>query len=119
MADKKISQLTEVTSLPDSAKLYAVDLSRAVGDRDVQINKSNLIPASKSNFTFFIASSNASQEVKDLADFVCDGTNDELVVNDAISQLPDIYSSGRRGGVILFSEGNFYFEDPISITEVM
>ena len=119
MAEKKISQLTEVTSLPDSAKLYAVDLSRAVGDRDVQINKSNLIPTSKSNFTFFIASSNASQEVKDLADFVCDGTNDELVVNDAISQLPDIYSSGRRGGVILFSEGNFYFEDPISITEVM
>jgi len=119
MADKKVSQLTEVTTLPDNSKLYAVDLSRAEGDRDVQISKSNLIPASKSNFTFFIASSNASQETKDSADFVCDGTNDELVVNNAISQLPDVYSSGRRGGTILFSEGNFYFEDPISITEVM
>tara|TARA_R110000803_G_C11975361_1_gene320098 strand:- start:118 stop:1929 length:1812 start_codon:yes stop_codon:yes gene_type:complete len=54
MADKKVSQLTEVTSLPDGAKIYAVDLSRAEGDRDVQINKSNLIPASSGLSTEFL-----------------------------------------------------------------
>ena len=37
MADKKVSQLTQVTTLPDTAKIYAVDLTRAVDDQDVQI----------------------------------------------------------------------------------
>ena len=49
MADKKVSQLTEVTSLPDGAKIYAVDLSRAEGDRDVQIAKSNLVTSTGSS----------------------------------------------------------------------
>tara|TARA_R110002050_G_scaffold250084_1_gene388012 strand:+ start:294 stop:2054 length:1761 start_codon:yes stop_codon:yes gene_type:complete len=49
MADKKVSQLTEVTSLPDGAKLYAVDSSRAEGDRDVQIAKSNLVTSTGSS----------------------------------------------------------------------
>ena len=78
-----------------------------------------LIPVAKSSFTFFIASNDASQETKDVADFVCDGSNDEIVINNAISQLPDVYDTGKRGGSILFSEGNFYFEDPVQVTELM
>jgi hypothetical protein len=42
MADKKITELTEVTSLPDDALLTAVDTSRSVGDQNVSIQKSNL-----------------------------------------------------------------------------
>jgi len=43
MADKKVTQLTQVTTLPDTAKIYAVDLTRAVDDQDVQIDKSDLV----------------------------------------------------------------------------
>ena len=42
MADKKITELTEVTSLPDAAFLTAVDTTRATGDQNVKIQKSNL-----------------------------------------------------------------------------
>ena len=43
MADKKITELTEVTSLPDAAFLTAVDTTRATGDQNVKIQKSNVI----------------------------------------------------------------------------
>jgi len=43
MADKKVTQLTQVTTLPDTARIYAVDLTRAVNDQDVQIDKSDLV----------------------------------------------------------------------------
>jgi hypothetical protein len=40
---KELTELTEVTSLPDDAKLYAVDSTRAIADQSVQIAKKNLI----------------------------------------------------------------------------
>lgn len=43
MADKKITETTIVTSLPDTALVPAVDLARAIGDRNVAISKSNLL----------------------------------------------------------------------------
>jgi hypothetical protein len=43
MADKKVTQLTQVAVLPDTAKIYAVDTTRAIDDQDVQITKSNLL----------------------------------------------------------------------------
>jgi len=42
MADKKISELTEVTTLSDTSLITAVDLARAAGDENVKIQKSNL-----------------------------------------------------------------------------
>ena len=42
MADKKISELTEVTTLSDTSLITAVDLTRAAGDENVKIQKSNL-----------------------------------------------------------------------------
>ena len=46
MTDKKITELTLVSSLPDTAKIYAVDEARAVGDQSVQIDKSDLLAGS-------------------------------------------------------------------------
>ena len=43
MANRKTTQLTLVTSLPDTARIYAVDQARAVGDQSVQIEKSDLL----------------------------------------------------------------------------
>lgn len=47
---------------------------------------------------------------KDKADYVCDGTNDEVEINNAINSLP----SG--GGKVLLLEGTYYLSNPISIT---
>jgi len=43
MANKKISELTAVVTLPDAALITAVDLTRAAGDQNVKIAKSDLI----------------------------------------------------------------------------
>jgi hypothetical protein len=43
MADKKVTELTQVAVLPDTAKIYAVDTTRAIDDQDLQIAKSNLL----------------------------------------------------------------------------
>ena len=51
--------------------------------------------------TFLVASSLARQEMKDAADYVCTGTNDEVVINEAIGDLP------AAGGTIQFTEGPF------------
>lgn len=40
---KELTELTEVTALPDDAKLYVVDSTRAIADQSVQIAKKNLI----------------------------------------------------------------------------
>ena len=42
MANEKISEMTEVTTLPDGAVIPAVDLTREEGDRNVKITKANL-----------------------------------------------------------------------------
>ena len=42
MANKKITELTAVTTLPDAALLTAVDTTRGEGDQNVKITKANL-----------------------------------------------------------------------------
>ena len=43
MANEKISELSQVTTLPDAALLTAVDLTRSSGDRNVSIEKSDFV----------------------------------------------------------------------------
>lgn len=52
--------------------------------------------------TFFVAASDASVHSREIADFLCDGTNDEVQINAAIAALP------AGGGRVLLSEGTFY-----------
>lgn len=51
--------------------------------------------------TRLVAASNASQEVKNVADYVCDGVADEVEIHAAWSDL------GLYGGTVLLSEGRF------------
>lgn len=67
--------------------------------------------------TVVVAAYNARQEVKDAADFVCTGTNDDTLLTTIANDLfnstigdggPEWYGSGAR---ILLSEGTFRFGD--------
>jgi parallel beta-helix repeat protein len=60
--------------------------------------------------TIFIAASDARPEVKALADYVCTGVNDDVVISQAISMLP------ASGGRIRLSEGNFVFGNTLVIS---
>ena len=42
---KKISELTQVSTLPDEAVFTAVDLTRTVGDQNVKMTKADLAAA--------------------------------------------------------------------------
>jgi len=60
--------------------------------------------------TVFVAASNARDEEKAQADFVCDGINDGAIITQAINSLP--YS----GGIVKLSEGTFYLGGQIEIS---
>lgn len=62
-----------------------------------------------SDAVFLVAASDASREVKERADLVCPGTNDEKIIQKAIDALPS------TGGRVLLSEGNFYVASPIDL----
>ena len=55
--------------------------------------------------TIFVAASNASAEDKLAADYQCSGTNDELVIQQAVNH---IYNKG--GGTLMLSSGTFYID---------
>lgn len=57
--------------------------------------------------TFVVAASNTSQTNKAQADFVCDGTADDVQIQAAIDALP------TNGGSIVFTDGDFYCDDRI------
>jgi parallel beta-helix repeat protein len=58
-----------------------------------------------------VAASDARADVKRTADYVCDGTNDEVQIQAAINALPAL----PGGGTIRLSEGNFYIGASINI----
>lgn len=55
--------------------------------------------------TIFVVASNASAEDKLAADYQCSGTNDELVIQQAVNH---IYNKG--GGTLMLSSGTFYID---------
>jgi len=59
--------------------------------------------------TIFVAASDARKEVKDLADFVCTGSNDQDIIAQAINSLPP------AGGKVKLSEGTFVFNNTLKI----
>jgi hypothetical protein len=60
--------------------------------------------------TLIVAAANATTKVKNGADYVCTGSNDQATINSAITALP------AAGGLILFSAGTFNVSSAISIT---
>ena len=69
--------------------------------------------ASQESQTVTIASSQASADFKLSADYICDGTDDDVQINAAISDLPS------WGGKIILSDGLFYINDTILINKAI
>ena len=69
--------------------------------------------------TFLVAAYNARQEVKDAADYVCTGADDDVQIQAAMDAIGsnDIGQDGNWGthGRVLLSEGNFHFGDAIYV----
>jgi hypothetical protein len=59
--------------------------------------------------TIVIAASDASDYMKEGADLVCDGSEDEEQFIEADAKLSDVSFNPRQGGKILASEGDFNF----------
>ena len=98
MADKKITELTEVTSLPDAALLTGVDTTRAAGDRNVSIQKSNLIPASSTqDLEDVIAQDPTATSVPDFENGLSygNGTIALLTIDDGVGTIDLSSAAGR------------------------
>ena len=59
--------------------------------------------------TLVVAASNASTASKDGADYVCDGTNDEVEINAALASMP------INGGKLVLTEGTFNIASTIYV----
>lgn len=57
-----------------------------------------------------VAASNSSQQSKQRADFVCSGSSDQAVINQAIAALP-----AGVGGLVHLAEGNYKIDGTINI----
>jgi parallel beta-helix repeat protein len=70
--------------------------------------------------TYVIAASDAPANVKAQADYVCDGTADEVEINAAINALPAGQAAPviAGGGRIYLTEGIFHISSPIWITRM-
>ncbi len=66
----------------------------------------------KGAVTMFVASDTAPASVRKVADFVCDGTDDQVQINAAIQQMTG-GGAGNVGGQIKLSEGVFVISSPI------
>jgi len=66
-----------------------------------------------------VASADASSKIKEAADFVCDGINDEVEINQAILALDvaGLHMSGMPIGCVQLTAGQFKIKNPILCTE--
>ncbi len=60
--------------------------------------------------TFLVASSEARSHIRAVADFICDGTNDEEEIQYALDQL-----STTAYGTVVLSEGRFYMGTDVAL----
>lgn len=61
-------------------------------------------------FDYLIASATAPQATKDIAYAVCDGIDDDVQINAALTAIK---ANGNAGGKVTLSEGNFFIGNPI------
>lgn len=74
--------------------------------------EATITSALRRSVTVVVAASNASAADQAAADFVCDGTADEVTINQAITSI----AGGKLvGGEVYLTEGTFYLAAPIAI----
>ena len=118
------------TPIPAGTPQWDVPLNAAISTQDTQLTSTSAtvatlqtqLTALQSQVTALsaiatggsyyrlIAAADASQDVKNKADFVCDGTADETEIQTAINA-----AQIEGGGVIQLSEGSFNLSNPIII----
>jgi len=107
MADKKISELTAKTTIHDDDLFVLVD-SEATPDETKKI-AGTYVRAGRTA-TYIVAASDAPDHVKAQADYVCDGTADDVEIQAALDALVGIAYDGGR---VLLSEGTYNTSAPI------
>lgn len=107
MADTKISALTAVTT-PAAADELAVNQSAASKKLALDLLGRYL---GKGQATRVVAASNASSRNQIAADYLCDGTADEVQINAAIADV------AAFGGKVLLTEGTFTLAAPILLND--
>src|SRR3990172_3349526 len=107
MANTKISALTEDTT-PDAGDWMPIVTTDAAQRK---INPVNLLRYAPHDWTFLVASNDASAATKFAADYVCDGTDDHVQLQAALDALPS------TGGHVQLSYGRFYIASQVQITK--
>lgn len=76
------------------------------------------MPSGDGTWPFLVASSEAHEKVKAVADYQCTGTDDHLVINQAIADAGEASGSARAAQIWL-SEGRFFVEDELSAAKAI
>ena len=102
MADTKLSALPELATTPATDdEVYIRDVSVASGLESKRITMANLLGDVVRSATLVVAASDSPTKSKAQADYVCDGTADDVQIQAAIDALP------AAGGTVKLSEGTF------------
>lgn len=102
MSETTYKGLTESSTTPTGAAgLAAHNNFRELADRCERI--------------ITVAASDAPQTVKDMAEFECDGTDDDVQIQAALDALPAFQSGARSGGLVRLSSGLFTIGSPVDI----
>ena len=122
MADKKITELTEVSSLPDEALLTGVDTTRAAGDRNVSIQKSNLLSGGDTIYSAdgTIADDFRNVIVPDTGFLQVGTTNTFLIIADAAAALQsgDCHVIATDGDLLDLKAGTSFKFDSATDPEI-
>jgi hypothetical protein len=103
VAEVKISELTAFTTPLRTDYLPIVDATASATKR---VTVPDLVPGQVA--TYVVASNDATAAEKASADYVCDGTADEIQINTALAALNSTY-----GGIVQLTPGLYYIAAPI------
>lgn len=102
------STISDLSARVDSLRQDLAKAGSSLSDLSSRLADLAVGPGSRSA-TRVVAASNASSAFKAQADYVADGTADDVEINAAIASLP------LAGGTVLLSEGTFNISAPILI----
>lgn len=102
--DEKLTEVT-VNSIPAGSVVVADNLTTDSSTSALSAKQGKKLDGNKQpRMEIFVAASNAPDWQKQGADFICDGTNDEVEIQAAINAL------ANTGGRIRLSNGTFYID---------
>lgn len=112
MPDSELGALTAASTPSGSNLLYAV---QSGAPRKMAL--SQVLAAARGWGTVLVAASDAPQAWKDMASYICDGTDDQTEINTAIGLVGSATGTTHTAvqGRVVLSPGNFRIASPIHI----